>query len=90
MNRSQIQLGSNGKFGIGASHSAYLERGEDGFYQLYLYNSEKGHLDTFRVFSDTYNPKTVCDSIQQLFEDGHLQVHFIEGDPKPILIPAKW
>ena len=84
-----IQLGENGEYGRDASHSAYLERGEDGFYRLYLPNLEKGHLDSFRVFSDTYNPKTVCNQVQQLYDDGHLQVHFVEGDPKPILIPAK-
>lgn len=83
-----IQLGENGEYGEDASHSAYLERGEDGFYRLYLHNLEKGHFDIFRVFSDTYNVNTVCDQVEQLFEDRHLQVHFIEGEKKPILIPA--
>ena len=84
-----IQLGSNGEFESNASHSAILERGEDGFYELCLVNLEKGHYEPWRVFSDTYNVKTVCDRVEQLFEDGHLQVHFIEGERKPILIPAK-
>ena len=84
-----IQLGSNGKFGKNASHSAILERREDGFYQLCLANLDKGYSEPWRVFSDTYNVKTVCDQVEQLFEDGHLLPHFIEGEEKPILIPAK-
>ena len=84
-----IQLGSNGTFGMKASHSAILERREDGFYELCLVNLEKGRMEPWRVFSDTYNVNTVCDQVEQLFEDGHLQVHFIEGEEKPILIPAK-
>ena len=84
-----IQLGSNGTFGNNASHSAILERREDGFYQLCLANLDKGYSEPWRVFSDTYNVKTVCDQVEQLFEDGHLQPHFIEGEEKPILIPAR-
>ena len=84
-----IQLGSNGTFGQDASHSAFLERREDGFYELCLANLEKGYSEPWRVFSDTYNVKTVCDQVEQLFEDGHLQVHFVEGEEKPILIPAR-
>ena len=84
-----IQLGSDGTFGKDGSHSAVLERREDGFYKLCLVNLEKGHYEPWRVFSDTYNVKTVCDQVEQLFEDGHLQVHFVEGEKKPILIPAK-
>ena len=84
-----IQLGSNGTFGQNASHSAILERREDGFYQLCLVNLEKGYMEPWRVFSDTYNVNTVCDQVEQLFEDGHLQVHFIEGEEKPILVPTK-
>ena len=84
-----IQLGSDGTFGKNASHSAILERREDGFYQLCLANLDKGYSEPWRVFSDTYNVKTVCDQVEQLFEDGHLQVHFIEGEEKPILIPAR-
>ena len=84
-----IQLGSNGTFGSDGSHSAFLERREDGFYQLLLANLDKGYSEPWRVFSDTYNVKTVCDQVEQLFEDGHLQPHFIEGEEKPILIPAK-
>ena len=84
-----IQLGSNGTFGKNASHSAILERREDGFYQLCLANLDKGYSEPWRVFSDTYNVKTVCDQVEQLFEDGHLQVHFVEGEKKPILIPTK-
>ena len=82
-----IQLGSNGTFGKDGSHSAFLERREDGFYELCLVNLEKKHYEPFRVFNDTYNVKTVCDQVEQLFEDGHLQVHFIEGERKPKLIP---
>ena len=84
-----IQLGSDGMFGIDASHSAILERREDGFYQLCLVNLEKGYMEPWRVFSDTYNVKTVCDQVEQLFEDGHLQVHCIEDQEKPVLIPAE-
>ena len=84
-----IQLGSNGTFGQNTSHSAILERREDGFYELCLANLDKGYSEPWRVFSDTYNVKTVCDQIEQLFEDGHLQVHFIEGEEKPVLIPRK-
>ena len=84
-----IQLGSNGAFEQNASHSAILERREDGFYQLCLANLDKGYMEPWRVFSDTYNVKTVCDQVEQLFEDGHLQVHFVEGEKKPILIPAR-
>ena len=87
--RISIQLGSNGKFGKNGSHSAILERREDGFYELCLVNLEKGHYEPWRVFSDTYNVKTVCDQVEQLFEDGHLQIHFMEGRKKPKLIPAK-
>ena len=83
-----IQLGCNGTFRKNASHSAILERTEDGFYQLCLANLDKGYSEPWRVFSDTYNIKTVCDQVEQLFEDGHLQVHFIKGEEKPILIPA--
>ena len=84
-----IQLGSNGTFEQNASHSAILERREDGFYQLCLANLDMGYSEPWRVFSDTYNVKTVCDQVEQLFEDGHLLPHFIEGEEKPILIPAK-
>ena len=84
-----IQLGSDGKFDTDASHSAILERRDDGFYELLLANLDKGYSEPWRVFSDTYNVKTVCDQVEQLFEDGHLQPHFIEGEEKPILIPAK-
>ena len=85
-----IQLGSNGTLiGKDGSHSAFLERREDGFYQLLLANLDKGYSEPWRVFSDTYNVKTVCDQVEQLFEDGHLQVHFIEGEEKPVLIPTK-
>ena len=84
-----IQLGSNGMFGMNGSHSAILERREDGFYELCLVNLEKVRMEPWRVFSDTYNVNTVCDQVEQLFEDGHLQVHFIEGEEKPILVPAK-
>ena len=84
-----IQLGSNGTFEIDANHSAILERKEDGFYELCLVSLEKGDYEPWKVFSDTYNVKTVCDKVEQLFEDGHLQVHFIEGEEKPILIPAR-
>ena len=84
-----IQLGSNGTFGQNASHSAILERREDGFYELCLANLDKGYMEPWRVFSDTYNIKTVCDQVEQLFKDGHLQVHFVEGEEKPVLIPTK-
>ena len=84
-----IQLGSNGTFGQNASNSAILERREDGFYELCLANLDKGYSEPWRVFSDTYNVKTVCDQVEQLFEDGRLLPHFIEGEEKPILIPAK-
>lgn len=84
-----IQLGSNGKFGKDGSHSAFLERREDGFYELCLVNLKKRHYEPHRVFSDTYNVKSVCDRVEQLFEDGHLQVHFIERERKPKLIPAR-
>ena len=84
-----IQLGSDSKFGIDASHSAVLERREDGFYELCLFNLEKEHYEPFRVFNDTYNVKTVCDQVEQLFEDGHLQVHVIEEREKPLLIPGE-
>ena len=87
--RISIQLGSNGTFGKDGSHAAILERREDGFYQLLLANLDEGHSEPWRVFSDTYNVNTVCDQVEQLFEDGHLQVHFVEGEKKPILIPAK-
>ena len=80
-----IQLGSNGTFGKDGSHSAILERREDGFYELCLINLEKGHYERYRVFNDTYNVKTVCDQVEQLFEDGRLQANFIEGREKPIL-----
>lgn len=80
-----IQLGSDGTFGKDGSHSAILERREDGFYQLCLVSLEKGHYEPWRVFSDTYNVNTVCDQVEQLFEDGHLKAHFIEGRKKPIL-----
>ncbi len=83
--RISIQLGSNGTFGKDGSHSAFLERREDGFYQLLLANLDEGHSEPWRVFSDTYNVNTVCDQVEQLFEDGHLQVHFVEGEKKPIL-----
>ena len=84
-----IQLGSNGTFGKDGSHAAILERREDGFYELCLANLDKGYSEPWRVFSDTYNVNTVCDQVEQLFDHGHLQVHFIEGEKKPILIPAK-
>ena len=83
-----IQLGSDGTFGADGSHSAYLQRRDDEFYELCLVNLEKGHYESFRVFSDTYNVNTVCDRVEQLFEDRHLQIHFIDGVKKPILIPA--
>ena len=84
-----IQLGSNSTFEQNASHSALLEHREDGFYALCLVNLEKGHYQSWRVFSDTYNVNTVCNQVERLFEDGHLQPHFIEGERKPILIPAR-
>ena len=86
-----IQLGNDEKFEIDGSHSAFLQRREDGFYELCLLNLEKEHYEPYRVFSDTYNVNTVCDQVEQLFEDRHLQVHFIEEEreKKPILIPAK-
>ena len=84
-----IQLGKDKEFEIDGSHSAFLERREDGFYELCLINLEKEHYEPYRVFSDTYNVNTVCDQVEQLFEDGHLQVHFVEGEEKPILLPAK-
>ena len=80
--RISIQLGSNGTFGKDGSHAAILERREDGFYQLLLANLDEGHSEPWRVFSDTYNVNTVCDQVEQLFEDGHLQVHFVEGEEK--------
>lgn len=81
-----IALGSNGTYGKMASPSALLERREDGFYELILFDLEKNHFDVSKVFRDTYNVKTVCDQVEQLFEDGHLQVHFIEGEKIPKLI----
>ena len=52
-----IQLGSDGTFEKNASYSALLERREDGFYALCLVNLEKGHYESWRIFSDTYNVK---------------------------------
>ena len=80
-----IQLGSNGTFDIDGSHSAVLNRREDGFYELCLVNLEKKYYEPVRVFSDTYNLNVVCDRVQQMFEEGHLRIHFIEGEQKPIL-----
>lgn len=84
-----IQLGSNGTFDLDGSHSAVLELREDGFYELLLFYFKKNCFDVFQVFRDTYNVKTVCDRVEQLFEDGHLQIYFVEGEEKPILISKK-
>ena len=69
-----------------ASPSALLERQEDEFYKLILFDLEKNHFGDSKVFRDTYNVKAVCDQVEQLFKDGHLQPHFIEGEKIPKLI----
>ena len=84
-----IALGSNGTYGKMASPSALLERRKDGFYELILFDLEKNHFDVSKVFRDTDNVKTVCDQVEQLFGDGHLQVHFIEGEKIPKLIATR-
>ena len=84
--RISIQLGSNGTYGKMASPSALLERQEDEFYKLILFDLEKNHFGDSKVFRDTYNVKAVCDQVEQLFKDGHLQPHFIEGEKIPKLI----
>ena len=84
-----IQLSENGNLESGESHSAYLERRDDGFYELLLFDLEKKCFEIYRVFSDTYDPKAVCDEVEQLFEECLLQVHLREDDDTPLLIRAK-
>ena len=84
-----IQLGENGEFESDGGHSAILERRDDSFYELCLVNLETDSFETDRVFNDTYDPKAVCNQVERLFEDDHLQAHFVDGDSKPILIRKK-
>ena len=76
--------------GIGGGLSAFLQcREEDDFYELWLYAVEKKSFDDTMIFSETYDPKAVCDAVEQLFEEGLLQVHLREDDDTPLLIRAK-
>lgn len=84
-----IQLGKNGVFGIDGNHSALLQRRDDLFYELFLFDLDKNYFDVFAVFKDTYNVKTVCDEIEKLFRDGKIKANFIDYDEKPVLIDAR-
>ena len=82
--RIEIQLVETGGL------SANLQRREDDdFYELWLYDVEKNSFDDTMIFSETYDPKAVCDLVEQLFEDRHLEVHLREDDDTPLLIRAK-
>ena len=87
--RISIQLGKNGEFEIDASHSAVLERRDDGFYELLLLDLDKKCLDVFAVFRETYNVKTVCDLVEKMFYDGKIKAHLTDYGEKPSLIDAR-
>ena len=87
--RISIQLGKNGEFEIDNSHSALLERRDDGFYELLLPDLDKGHLDVFAVFRETYNIETVCNLVEKMFYDGKIKAHLIDYNEKPVIIDAR-
>ena len=79
-----IQLGNNGEFEVDADHSAFLQRRDDGFYELLLPDLDKNCLDVFTVFKDTYNVKTVCNIVEKMFYDGKIKAHLTNYDEKTI------
>ena len=68
-----IYLHSNGADG---SAAALLERNENNYYQLLLYDKSEKSFDDKKVF-DTYNVNAICDEIEQWFDDGRLQAHLV-------------
>ena len=81
-----IQLGYNGKFEMDGSHSAILQRRDDEVYELCTFNLEKKHFEKTLVFSDTYNLKTICDRVEELFNQGRFKPFCEEDDSKPVLV----
>ena len=82
-----IQLGNDDQFGVDGSHSAILQRRKDNFHELRLFNLEKGDYEPYQVFDHTHNLNTVCNLVEQSFNNGELKVHLLEGEDIPILIP---
>ena len=71
-----IHLHSNGADG---SVAALLERNETDYYQLLLYDKSTKSFDDKKVFTETYDVNTICDKIEQWFDDRHLQAHLVGG-----------
>ena len=86
LRRISIQLGSkSGKWVKDGGQSAVLERGNDGFYSLFLQDLEKGRYESYKVFDDTKDPKEVCRKVENMFEQGELIAYQTKGRKKPIL-----
>ena len=81
-----IQLGFNGVFEIDESHSALLQRRDDGFYELCTFNLERKCFEKTLVLSDTYNVKAVCNNVEELFNQGRFKTFCEEDSSKPVLV----
>ncbi len=81
-----IQLSSDGKFYPDDSHSALLQLDDKGFYELLTFDPEKEYFKRTLYFSDTHNYKTVCENVEELFNQGRLKPFFIDEDSKPKLV----
>ena len=75
-----IFLHSNDGMECDESHAALLKRNEKNYYQLLLFDTRKESFDDKKVFSNTYNVKSICAEIEDWFHSGLLQAHLVEEE----------
>ena len=51
---------------------ALLQRQANRIYEFLLYDSKKGHHESYTGFSETRDSKTACDYVRQLYRNGRI------------------